>query len=361
MNPLGFQYGTNYDLLPAFAKPSAIIVTGRGNRYDSEFQDARKRGAIVPAYWNPFNIPVGTKNPADLEQWMNDTSKVPRWRYKKPDGTLGPVRSNWPNTEIADITPGSAWRVYFRMISEKMIRSGLFDGFFLDTFGTRLWAVDWQNWPVGEQTLFAECAVDMARDLRELVDAVKPGFELIANNLFDLPKGHPADATADLGNNYLNGTTLENPPPGPDGNRSPYHINYAARQFGVSPRRLLVVAQNQKLFDQWRADPNVTHITLVDKAKGQDYMRVTPALVPYKDERPPAPPLTCEQKLATANQKIASLQDENEKLSTQLEESTKRNADLIASNNDLSASRAELQNKLRSIGSHAAEISKLSS
>lgn len=354
MNPLGFQYGTNYDLLPAFAKPSAIIVTGRGNRYDAPFQDARKRGALVPTYWNPLNIPVTTKNPADLEQWMGDTSKVPRWRFKNADGTLGPVRSNWPNTEIADITPGSAWRVFFRQISEKMIRSGLFDGFFLDTLGARLWTVDWQTWPVGEQTLFAECAVDIIRELNELRAAINPKFELICNNLWDLPKGHPADATADSGHKYCNGTTLENPPPDASGNRSQYHINYAARTFGVAPRRLLVVAQNQKLFDQWRADPNVTHITLVDKAKGQDYMRVTPALVPYEDESPPPPPPTCEQKLATANAKIESMGGQIETLSAQLDEQKKTNADLKSENGDLRA-------RLTKAVTLSAEISKLSS
>lgn len=344
INPLFFNYGTDTSAVEVVAKPSAIIVTGRGNRYDDAFQRGRKKGAMVQAYWNPFNIPVGTKNPEDLEQWMGDAAKVPRWRF---NGT-GPIRSNWSGTELADIRPGSAWRKFFRQISESLIRRALFDGFFLDTLGARPWAAGWDSWPLAEQKLWTECAVDVMRELHELRAGINPDFELIANNLWFLPPAHPAAATAKLGDQYCNGVCLENPPPDQStGSRAAFHVNYAARSFagGRYPRRLLIVAQNQKLFDEWKADDNITHISLVDQKAGQNYMKPTPAMVPYHDLGTGLGQSECEKQVEELQAALDALHQENDELK-------KINVDLSIANTDL-------VERISKIQSHAAEIAKL--
>jgi hypothetical protein len=288
INPLGLNYGMDTTAVVPFARPTAIIVTGRGNRYDAAFQEARRRGALVYAYWNPINIPVGSKNPQDLEQWMRDTVKVPRWRFQGS----GPVRSTWPNTELADIRPGSVWRAYFREITEQIIAKNLFDGFFCDETGARPWAADWESWPLAEQKLWSESMVDVARDVHEARVKINPKFEIVHNNVWHLPSSHPAFEVARTGDRYCNGVCLENTTPDPvifkqTGKRvrQIFHVNYAARTFAGDPfpRRLLSITNHPEMFEQWKSDANVTHITLVSKLAGEDYMRLTAPQVPYHD------------------------------------------------------------------------------
>jgi hypothetical protein len=322
INPLAFNYGMDTTAVVPFAKPTAIIVTGRGNRYDAAFQEARKRGALVPAYWNPINIPVGATNAEDLEQWMRDTSKVPRWRF---NGT-GPVRSNWANTELADIRPGSAWRKYFRTITQQLIERDQFDGFFCDDLGIRPWGANWEDWPVAEQMLWAECMLDIAREIHELRVTINRKFEIYHNNLWHLPASHPAAAMAVKGDQYCNGVCLENTPPDKKifdatgrRTRAQFHINYAARTFAPGfPRRLLVIHRYPEMFEEWKEDPNVTHLALVNKDAGQDYMKVTPARVPYKNlsqtTPPPPPPNDCERRVQELSAAIEALRTENDQL-----------------------------------------------
>lgn len=275
MKPCYFAYNSLEGVEEA-AAPGVIIVTGRGNRPDIGFQHARSKGAAVQAYWNPFNVPDVTKDPQELEQWMGGQQNVPRWRF---NGT-GPIRSNWKNTQLADITPGSAWRKYFTTVSSKLIASKWFDGFFCDTLGAKPWAAGYDEWPIAEQKLWTECAVDLARELHETRMAINPKFDLVHNNVWNLPPGHPAAAIAKTGDQYCNGVCLENTPPDrATGRPQLFHTNYASRVFGVPDRRLLLVVTSNPVYAvQWAMVPGLTHISLVDASKQQNYLKLVPAL-----------------------------------------------------------------------------------
>lgn len=364
MNPLFFNYGTDTSLVASIAKPSAIIVTGRGNRYDPNFQKGRVLGALVYAYINTINIPVGSKNPQDLEQWMGDTTKVPRWKFH---GT-GPVRSNWPGTELVDIRPGSAYRVHARKHYGELIAGGKFDGFFCDDTGVRPWAADWESWPVAEQVAWGECMLDIARELHELRVEINPRFELVHNNLWDLPGGHPLDAKAQEGDRYCNGVCLENTPPDrkvleDTGKRvrAQYHINYAARTFagGVYPRRLLSITNHPEMRDQWKADPNVTHITYLDKSKGEDYMRPTPAIVPYKPDSTPAPVDPHVAEIAELQRQLSAARATITEVNNRIDEEEHKNAALEEANADLKTANEGLTKSLGNLDARLEQIAAL--
>lgn len=309
-----------------------IVITGRGNRYHDAFQLARANRVRVLAYWNPFNIPVGTKNPQDLEQFMGDSTKVPRWRFK---GT-GPVRSNWQGTELADITPGSPWRKFFIMISEKLIRMNKFDGFLMDTMGAAPWAADYDNWPMEEQVAWTTCSVDMSKELWELIQRIAPKFLKIDNNLWDLsPNTHPANAKADEGAQYCSGTCLENPPDVTTKDAAgqtvhtwkpaAYHLAYAKRAIGGPNRVSLLVTPNTPYMLEWlKATPDAfTHVAVIDKALRQSYADIVqlPQAVAKAIGWPPAPTETIETlqaKLAAALASIDQLRADNAAAATQL-------------------------------------------
>ena len=281
MNPWFMAYSNLTGLLDV-ARPGAIIITGRGNRYADAFQQARAQGALVLTYNNPFNVPLTSKNPEDLDQFMGNPAVVPVWRFKNADGTLGPARSNWDNTVMADITPGSAWRQYYLAWCEKTIRNSKFDGFFMDTLGAQPWAAEYGQWPMAEQIAWTTNAVDLSREIWELIQRVNPKFIKIDNNLWDLPNTHPANAVADSGAQYCNGGCLENPP-STTGIPGAYHVNYSKRAFGGVPRVNLLVTPSKPYMDEWLkvAGANFTHVAVVDKAAGETYAKVTPAYVPY--------------------------------------------------------------------------------
>lgn len=351
INPLGFNYGMDTTAVIPFAKPTAIIVTGRGNKYDKAFQEARRRGALVYAYRNPINIPVGSKNPADLEQWMGDTAKVPRWRFND----TGPIRSNWEGTELADIRPGSPWRIYARKHIEEMIAKGLWDGFFSDDTGARPWAADWERWPLAEQKLWTECMVDLARDIHEARVKVNPKFEIVHNNVWHLPSSHPAYAIAITGDRYCNGVCLENTPPDKTilestskRVRSQFHINYAARSFAGDPfpRRLLSICNHPEMFEQWKEDPNVTHITLVRSSIGESYMKLTSASVPYHD-------------LGTGNGEIGELLRRIDELTVAVDALSNENAELKSVSAAQQTEISGLRQRLTSVGPLIEQIAAL--
>lgn len=308
------------------AREGVLIITGRGNRYHEEFQKARLKGAQVLAYWNPFNIPVGSKNAQDLEQW-GDTAKVPRWRF----GT-GPVRSNWEGTEMADIRPGSAYRQAFMTISETMIRKGLFDGFMMDTMGAKPWAAEYDQWPMPEQVYWTTCVVDMAKELWTLIQRINPKFLKIDNNLWDLPNPHPANTIADEGLKYCSGVVLENPPSA-DGKPAAYHLAYAKRAFGGGQRLLLLVTPSTPYMLEWlKASPDISHVAVVDKNLGQSYTNgpipLPPDVAKMIGWPPVKPPSEIEQlkaelvkvngKLAAALGSLSDVTDERDGLQNRL-------------------------------------------
>jgi len=333
INPWFLAYSNLTGMLDV-AKPGAIIVTGRGNRYDPAFQEARKRGAKVYTYWNVANVPENLSHPEDAAQYLIDGKPPPRWPFKTPDGK---DRSQWPGTYLLDLRPGSAWLKHIVPTTGNVVDKNKFDGFFLDTLGARTWAklADWGSWPVEEQSAWCAGCVNILREIKEEVNRRNPRIELVCNNLWDLPKDHPSDALAQTGDTHCNGVCMENPVGDVPGD---YHKNYAGRPFGRTPRRVLIIDRTDADTILWASVQGVTHVCSVEKAAGETYARVTPPVVPYSGW----PPSEVEQENAQLRERVAELTAQNAVLNDALEKSEAENATLLVDNNELKASLTEI-------------------
>jgi len=296
MNPLGFAY-SSLEGVDAFAKPGAVIVTGRGNRMDDAFQAARRKGVELWAYWNCKELPNNLKNPQDQFQFLLPNGALPPvWPYKDKNGR---DRESGYNAKLLDIRPGSAWLKHIIPRTGELIELHKHDGLMLDTMGTRPWSktktvngvvvpgADWDTWSVEEQELWTKSAVNLAREIAAEARRHTPMVKLVHNNLWAnvLPKTHPAYAIAPEGEKYCNGVMLENT----SGDLpSDFHKAYAGRTFGLLPRRVPVVDTTDADALAWSKVPGVTHVCSVEKAVGETYAKITPAIVAY--DGPDAPP-----------------------------------------------------------------------
>lgn len=338
MNPWFLAYSNLTGMLDV-AKPGAIIITGRGNRYDPAFQEARKRGAKVYTYWNVTNVPENLKNPEDAAQFLVDGQPPPRWPFKT---TAGKDRTQWAGSWLLDIRPGSPWLKHIVPLTGDVVDARKFDGFFLDTLGARTWShtktvngvvipgADWETWPVSEQQAWAECSANIAREIADEVTRRNPAIELIHNNIWSLLKTHPGFAACAIGEKACNGVCLENPA----GNvPSDFHKAYAGRTFGRLPRRVLLIDSTDADAILWASVPGVTHVCSIEQSQGETYAKVTPAVVPYSGWPP------------------GEVVDENAQL-------RKRVAELTAQNATLSHQLEDTQSNLRSAGIQIAQLTK---
>lgn len=310
MNPFGFAYAS-LEGVEAFSKPGRIVVTGRGNRFDPGFQSARKKGVEVWSYWMLLEAPDDLSNPQDAWQFkLADGSHPPLWPYKDKNGN---PRSNWPGTHLLDIRPGSAWMKHIIPKTAELIERHMHDGLMLDGLGARPWSklADWPSWPVDEQTLYANCCVNLAREIADEVAKHTPRLKIAHNGIWWLDKSHPAASTVPNGDKYCNGCMLENPAGNLPGD---FHKAYAGRTFGLLPRRVPVVDSTDADTIAWSKVPGVTHVCSVEKAKGERYDKVTPPVI----EGDGVPPDELQENDDAMRQRIAELTAENAALTAQL-------------------------------------------
>src|SRR3954468_13330888 len=159
-NPLAFNYKntTNANL---FARPTGMIVTGRCNRYDTQFVNARAAGAEVLAYLDAAERPDSPICPLDEEFYMGNSQSVPLWGKD----AAGNWRVNFANNTLADTRAGSAWSNFVVSYVEQLMRDDEVDGVFLDAIGSRLWGSlsNWDSWPAPERQAWTEGNVDLVR------------------------------------------------------------------------------------------------------------------------------------------------------------------------------------------------------
>lgn len=268
VNPFFFCYKSVENVVN-YAAPSAIFVAGHENRYDPAFQEARKRGAEVFAYFNLVNRPDTRVGPLNSAFYMGDPNKVPLWPYPTPG-----ARSTWPNTKMVDLRVGSIWLDHAMDYLESVITEGVVDGFFLDVIGSQLYNTsDWKNWPVGEQTLWQEGAHSAMRRLDEIRRRINPEFKFITNNTWHrLPEVEK----------YVDGVCMEH-----SLSTSLFHTNYVGRAFNdLRHRRVFVIARDAAESKAWAEVNGVTHVTNVAlTSQGGSYASPTPPAVPYNDLR----------------------------------------------------------------------------
>lgn len=328
---LFFNYGPDCSTLPDIARPGCIIVTGMGNCYEPEFQEARLRGALVYRYVPPISRLNESRNPVELELFMGDIAKVPLW---------GNGRRNNSYTMMTDLRVGSAFTTWHvENLLPAIIASKLFDGVFYDVLGARPWGdkLEWDIWPESERVAWTAGALDFARRTHEQRMRLNRTFDILHNNVW-----HSLEPRGDQ---YCNGVCLEGKT-----TRQDFHVKYASRQFAPGlARRLLVIANPApavaatatspalpamsavEVALAWTKVPGVTHVTALDRSQGQTYQQPTPAITPElgEIEQLQAQLAEARAELDAAQSDLARLSDKAEAMAVDLSRSETERAAAI--------------------------------
>jgi len=253
-NPLGFAYqsadGATY-AKQRYSQPTGMVVTGRCNRYDQGFADARAAGAEILAYLDAAERPDGPICALDTGFYGGDLSRTPLWPYP----TYG-QRVNYPNHHMTDMRAGSPWVLSVVAYIENLMREDRVDGVFLDVVGTRTWSTSsaWTTWPQIEKDRWAAGNVDLVRRLDASRRAINPRFIIVNNNVWDINADTPPGALD--GEQYVDGICLELNP------ISAYTRRVAGKPYGnLGHRRVLVIANSTTDPQDWTDVQGVTHVS----------------------------------------------------------------------------------------------------
>ena len=267
-NPLGIAFKDTMNV-PLYGQPTGLLIAGRCNRNEPEFQEARRRGAEVLLYISATARPDSRVCRLDNELYMNDPSRVPLWPYPGEG-----QRVSYPKTHMTDMRPGSPWIQHVVDYVEQLMRDGKFDGIFLDAMGARPWdkLAVWESWPQNEKDVWTDGNVDLVRRLDERRRAIDPNFIIVTNGFWDR-----GDQRGFAGERYVDGIMLEHPKSG-----SPWHIKNAGKPFSdLGHRRVLVVARDKASAQEWAKVKGVTHVS--DQSGGSNqYAHPNPPVVPFE-------------------------------------------------------------------------------
>jgi hypothetical protein len=278
-NSAHFNYGPDTSTVLALARPSALFVNHYSSRHDPVWQEVRARGGIVLTYVNLLNVNDSPPSAVERDWYME--GNTPLWPYRDANGQ---PRRNWPSSKLIDIRPGSAWIPHMEDRVAALFESGVCDGIFCDSHGSRPWSstrvvngvtipgADWDTWTVAEQTEWTLGCVDTARRADRLRREINERLQIVHNGNWNLSTSHPAYAAALQGEKYCDGVCIEHMKP-----TQLFHVAQAARAFGsLDQRRVIVIANNATEALQWAQLPGVTHVTCVDTTLGQSYKVPTP-------------------------------------------------------------------------------------
>ena len=279
-NPAGLYYDDHatapYTNIESYSAPTALLVTGRCNRTDTHFAEARAAGAEVLAYINPVGI-LTTPGPCQAEFFAG----AHLWPYKDAHGN---DRSNYKKTKLGDLRVGSSWSDAVVAYVERIMREGNVDGVMLDVVGARLYEADWNNWPAAEQAEWTAGNVDLVRRLNESRKRINPSF-IIINNAFWNPKNTTPDPNVVYpGEQYVDGIVVEDHAATEKNARAYAGRRYGSAGAGVEHRRVVVITRSASDAVAWTHVAGVTHVDL----QGSSYSYAEPPVVaptPLTDRR----------------------------------------------------------------------------
>jgi hypothetical protein len=276
VNPGGlyFQDDANapYTNIQDFYGPTALLVTGRCNRTDAHFTQARAAGAEVLAYIDPVDI-MDSGSPCQMEFY------APAQLWKDANGN---TRSNYSGTHLGDLSVGSSWSDAVVTYVENLMQPGSgVDGVFLDVVGARLWGspANFSTWPTTEQQVWTAGNVDLVRRLNNSRKRINPFFILVNNNYWnpdDTPPPAEPGAPYD-GEQYVDGIVIQH-----HDHTSLTAQRYAARPYGspgagLEHRRVLAMAESRDDASAWTSVTGVTHVSV---AGSQGYKWADTPIVP---------------------------------------------------------------------------------
>jgi hypothetical protein len=280
-NPAGLYYDDHsnapYTNIASFHAPTALLVTGRCNRKDAHFAQARAAGAEVLAYVDPVDI---LTTPARCAAEFFTGAQL--WPHKDAQGN---DRTNWKKSKLGDLRVGSSWADAVVAYVEGLMRDGSFDGVMLDVVGARLWsAADWNNWPAAEQNEWTAGNVDLVRRLNDSRKRINPSFIIINNGFWNPKKSVPDPNVVYPGEQYVDGIVIENHAVTEMNARAVAGRRYGSPGAGPEHRRLLIVTRSSSDAVAWANVAGVTHVAL----QGSSYKYAEPPVVsptPLTDRR----------------------------------------------------------------------------
>ena len=266
-NPLTFDY-SNSTAISAYARPTGAVVVGRNFLNPALVDQIQAGGGEVYQYvdvidgW--FTNWSATGQQAAL---YGGAQQNPAWLWS-------PRRSNWPDTYMTDMRPGSPWVLHAVEQIAGWFPTTHAKGIFLDVVGERLWTGSWDAMSASEKAAWAAGNRDFIHRLRA---ALGPGVILVGNNSW--PSGNPD----------LNGITIEHHP----FSEASHWASQLGRSDWATPVRNMVITYTSGDAQSWARIPGVTHVA----AQGDYGPPVKPVLpfsplpgvMPSQEGRPPAP------------------------------------------------------------------------
>lgn len=275
-NPMGLAY-SNVTGNSAYNHPTGVLITGRGNLYDTSFQTARAAGAEVYAYFDlmeapdcAFDVPADCSNNYDNLFYAGVTYWPTLTQGHNSFTAAGQHRINATGDHMTDITVNSASVNAMLAYIEAVAASGLFDGVFLDVLGGRTYTVsssglpgaDWGlltdscgasncDWTQTEMNSWTAGAIDIVNRLNQWRITHNQAFIIVNNNTWDNTIGN-----GQTGENYVNGICLEH-----HDDAQASAIATAAKTFRGDRRRVLVIATSTAQAAVWATKPGVTHVS----------------------------------------------------------------------------------------------------
>ena len=258
-NPAGLYYQdqTNapYTNIASFHAPTALLVTGRCNRTNPHFAQARAAGAEVLAYIDPVDI---LTTPARCAAEFFTGAQL--WPHKDAQGN---DRTNWKKSKLGDLRVGSSWADAVVAYVEGLMRDGNFDGVMLDVVGAKLWKADWDNWPESEQNEWTAGNVDLVRRLNDSRKRINPSFIIVNNGRWTTDaKTSPDPNVVYAGEQYVDGIVIEHRP-----TTDVLAVKFAGRTYGnagagFEHRRVIVISRTLSDAQAWTGITGVTHVAL---------------------------------------------------------------------------------------------------
>jgi hypothetical protein len=280
-NPAGFYYQDQADApytnIASFHAPTALLVTGRCNRTDAHFAQARAAGAEVLAYINPVDV---LTTPARCAAEFFTGAQL--WPHKDAQGN---DRTNWKKSKLGDLRVGSSWADAVVAYVERLMREGNVDGVMLDVVGARLGASgDWNNWAAAEQSEWTAGNVDLVRRLDESRKRIDPAFIIINNGFWNPKQTAPDPHAVYPGEQYVDGIVVENHPATQMNARAFAGRRYGSQGAGLEHRRVVIITRSSSDAMAWTNVAGVTHVAL----QGSSYKYAEPPVVsptPLTDRR----------------------------------------------------------------------------
>jgi hypothetical protein len=253
-NPLAFAYTSPPADVSDYAHPAGMVVTGRCNRYDQAFKNARDNGAEVLAYLNVAERGDSRVCAADEEFYGGPFGTTPLWPYPTPGARKNFQGSNYV-TYLTDMRVGSTWVDQAVNYIADLMTEDKVDGVFLDVVGSRLWSglSDWKNWPQIEKDRWTDGNVDLVRKLDAKRRAINPRFIIVNNNLWDHSTTNPRGLAAEQ---YVDGICLEH------NLFDAEHFRLAGKAYGnLGHRRVIAVGRTQQEAVNWAGVQGVTNVS----------------------------------------------------------------------------------------------------